>query len=398
IHEGSVEVLRRTIRRDRNHVSVAFWLCFNECRFTESYLIESAKACREEDPTRLVSGANCMSDEDTVKYYEICGFDFYTMHPYGQTFERAAKSASVLQGKPLLFTEWGGHFVYDNPKLIREFIESMISLYKNPGEDGTLAGACFWEWAEMYEYGRGTPACIDGILKEGLVDVNRKRTMIFEPYKNAWAEMDKEHRAEDAYEYRAFEALSGMTPLAAENEGGEYDALMDAAREPVWRYLVNKRLRKLSVGPKLQKEEIPGMYKTPLIVDDGAEIVFPAGRKLNEVVLLGGVSLPKGYPIGGEYGEDAMEVVFEYEGGAKEVFTLKNGRDVTCAITTLGPSRIHAVSENGRKFAEFSYEKNHENYKIDMLRFSPSCTETVVRIRLRSKNNGYKTLVYGMFV
>jgi len=398
IHEGSIEVLRRTIRRDRNHVSVAFWLCFNECRFTETYLIESAKACREEDPTRLVSGANCMSDEDTVKYYEICGFDFYTMHPYAQTFDRAAKSAKVLQGKPLLFTEWGGHFVYDNPKLIREFIESMISLYKNPGENGTLAGATFWEWAEMYEFGRGTPACIDGILKEGLVDINRNRTMIYDAYKNAWAELYKEGRAEDAYEYRAFETVSGMTALACENEGGDYESFMQAAHEPIGRFLVNKRVRKLKVGPKLQKAEEAGMYPVPLILDDGIELVFGCGREIEKAVLLGGVSLPKGYPIAGEYGESVMDVVFEFEGGEEEMITLTNGADITCAMTTFGPSKIYAASENGVRFAEFNYDRNHENYKIDMLRLAPEKKGKVLRIRLKSSGRGYKTLVYGLFV
>ena len=43
IANGSIEVLKRTIKRDKNHVSVAFWLCFNECRFTEDFLVRSAK-------------------------------------------------------------------------------------------------------------------------------------------------------------------------------------------------------------------------------------------------------------------------------------------------------------------------------------------------------------------
>lgn len=59
-------------------------------------MIDSARVCRENDPTRLVSGANCMSDEDTLIYYQLCGFDFYTMHPYSQTIDRAKHSAAVL--------------------------------------------------------------------------------------------------------------------------------------------------------------------------------------------------------------------------------------------------------------------------------------------------------------
>ena len=158
VRNGSLEVLRRTILRDRNHPSIMFWLSFNECKFTKEYLIESANVCRAYDHTRLVSGANCMSNEETLEYYNICGFDFYTMHPYSQTVERAKESASILNDKPLLFTEWGGHFVYNNPKLLSEFIEEMYKLYLNNSSDGALAGACFWEWSELNDYNRGTPA------------------------------------------------------------------------------------------------------------------------------------------------------------------------------------------------------------------------------------------------
>lgn len=57
---GSLEVLRRTVLRDRNHVSVAFWLSFNECIFTPEYLMDSVRVCRENDSAHMVSGANCM--------------------------------------------------------------------------------------------------------------------------------------------------------------------------------------------------------------------------------------------------------------------------------------------------------------------------------------------------
>ena len=77
VASGSLEVLKRTILRDRNHPSVVFWLCFNECEFTEKFLADSAAICRTYDPTRLVSGANCMTDEETLFHYIRCGFDFY---------------------------------------------------------------------------------------------------------------------------------------------------------------------------------------------------------------------------------------------------------------------------------------------------------------------------------
>ena len=168
VAEGSLEVLKRTIIRDRNHVSVAFWLCFNECKFTEKFLIDSAETCRRYDPTRPVSGANCMSDEDTLVYYNKCGFDFYTMHPYAPTPQRGTDSARVLHDKPLLFTEWGGYFVYNNPHLLTDFMTEMNRLYIQNSDEGALAGAFFWFFAELNDFNRGEPACTDGVLHEGL--------------------------------------------------------------------------------------------------------------------------------------------------------------------------------------------------------------------------------------
>ena len=96
IVDSSLEVLRRTVTRDRNHVSVAFWLSFNECIFTPEFIKESGRVCREYDPYRMVSGANCMSIERTKQFFKECGFDFYTMHPYDSTPKRMIKSIEEL--------------------------------------------------------------------------------------------------------------------------------------------------------------------------------------------------------------------------------------------------------------------------------------------------------------
>ena len=125
VANGSLEVLKRTILRDRNHPSIVFWLCFNECKFTEKFLADSATVCRKYDPTRRVSGANCMTNEETLYHYNKCKFDFYTMHPYSDTFKRSKTSAEILHDKPLLFSEWGGYHVYDNPHLLLDFMSEI---------------------------------------------------------------------------------------------------------------------------------------------------------------------------------------------------------------------------------------------------------------------------------
>lgn len=398
VFNGSVEVLRRTILRDRNHACIAFWLCFNECKFTERFLVASAKMCKETDPTRLVSGANCMSEEDTLIYFNRCAFDFYTMHPYAYSTDRLVSAVKHLNDKPLLFTEWGGHMVYNNPKLLREFISTMINFARNEHTD-TLAGACFWCWAEMNEFGRGRPACVDGILAEGLVTKDRTPTEIYDVYCDAWRQMEHPVAAENLYEYTG-SLWQPKKPLPCNMRCEEaFDTAMRLAAEPIPRYLLNKRLRHLTVGPQLQKEEVAGMYKKPLVLADGTELHFACdGQATTSLTMLGAVSMPKGYPIAGEYGEQAAELIVHYTDGGAQVFPLCNGVDFTTAMMTFGPSRIDPQAENATRFATFSYEKNHENYVINRLELPLPCNRALQSIQLRSLNKGYCLLVYGLFI
>ena len=101
---------------------------------------------------------------------------------YSDTFARARESARVLNDKPLMFTEWGGYFVYDNPHLLTDFMNEMYKLYLQSDQDGALAGESIWYWAELNDFNRGKPACIDGALKEALVDKYRNPTMIYVPF------------------------------------------------------------------------------------------------------------------------------------------------------------------------------------------------------------------------
>ncbi len=175
--DGALRVLEGTIKRDRNHISIAFWLSFNECKFTLEFLEDSARLARKTDPYHMVSGANCMDLEMTKVNFLKCGFDFYTMHPYAPTVDRIIESVETLTEMPLLFTEWGGYYCDRDERLFREFIQTIVKISKNDGESKpTLAGAVFWEWAETYDFNRGEPACVDGILHEGLVDMYRNPT------------------------------------------------------------------------------------------------------------------------------------------------------------------------------------------------------------------------------
>ena len=395
VADGSIEVLRRTILRDRNHPSIVFWLCFNECKFTEDFLIRSAAMCKLTDPTRLVSGANCMSDEETLKYFNVCGFDFYTMHPYAQTFERARRSAKILNDKPLVFTEWGGHFVYDNPKLMREFILEMKKLYSANSDSGALAGAFLWAFAEVNDFNRERPAVVDGRLLEGLVDAKRNPQLCFNTFRDAWNE--PEYHAPFCIESTAnlpekltrLEYLSGGTPY-----GILKDELYGALKPD---FLTEQRPRVIKVGPVCEKPPIDGMYCEPLVLTGADKISFSADEKFDGITIIGGVSATVGYPLSGERGECAATLRLNFEGGDSIDLSLRNGIEVTSVYTTYRSSRINPVAERAERFAEFSYDKSFECYVINKIVIPFNERKRVASAELLGADNGYALLTYGIF-
>lgn len=394
VSKGSLEVLRRTVLRDRNHPSIVFWFCFNECKFTAQFLQDAAQVCRKLDTTRPVSGANCMSNEDTLLYCNKCGFDFYTMHPYSETPTRALESARILHDKPLLFSEWGGYYVYDNPHLLSDFIHVFYNLYRQNNDNGGLAGALFWYWAEVRDYNRERPACIDGVLTEALVDVQRQPTMIFDTFCKAWKQAAIVEKPTDLYAYEPLDMLQ-KTPFTCCDDNG-FEAFLSRCGTVLKPSLARMRKRRITVGPVLQKQEVAGMVKTPYVLSDNTTLTFEGDISTDTVTVLGAVSAPKGYPLGGEYGEAAAEVIVQYD-NAEERFTLRNGWEFTAAFTVVGSSRIEPHAVCARPFARFSYDKNFENYLINRLDLKLSDRKAVKRITLRSLNRGYDMLIYGIF-
>jgi hypothetical protein len=182
---GTLECLQRLILRDRNKVSVIFWLCWNECQFRGSYLREARNLCKRLDPTRPVSAANHMPPAISKLEFDRVRMDFYTFHPYGiwpdrvhdrYTIEQVLQS---LADKPVVFTEWGGWPVRGNYLTMEEFGRTFIRFARQHAPQPSLAGFAFWEWADMPEPVREPPACHNGLLNEGLVDVNRSERPMY---------------------------------------------------------------------------------------------------------------------------------------------------------------------------------------------------------------------------
>lgn len=392
VSSGSLEVLKRTIKRDKNHPSIMFWLCFNECMFTEQYLIDSANICRKNDPTRLVSGANCMSDEDTLKYYNICNFDFYTMHPYSQTFDRAMESAKILHDKPLLFTEWGGHFVYDNPKLLSEFIDEMNKLYLANSDDGALAGAFFWEWSELNDFNRGEPACIDGNLSEGLVDKYRRPTLIYEAFCKSLDKMNHEHT--HPFWFEDLQDIDFHSKNICEdyiNNNTLQSIVSQINKEPTG----VMRPRILANGPLL--DNVGTLLNNPITLCNNENAEFDCSIETDRISIIGMVSITKGYPISGEYGEEVADITLHFDDGTSQIQTFCNGIDVTTVFELCRSSRINPISEKSHRIATFGYDKNFERYVLNKYDLLLNSNKIISKINISSKNNGYSLLIYGIY-
>jgi hypothetical protein len=116
------------------------------------------------------------------------------------------------------------------------------------------------------------------------------------------------------------------------------------------------------------------------------------------LTIIGATSAVKGYPISGEYGEDAYLLTVYYRGGESEDFTLKNGVHFTNAFTIFASSRINPVAEETVPFATFSYDKNFEQYIVNRLDIKLSKNKVIERVTFKSLNKGYDLLIYGVFL
>lgn len=401
VSSASLEVLRATILRDRNHPSIVFWLCFNECKFTEQYLLDSARVCRENDRTRLVSGANCMSDEDTLKYFNMCNFDFYTMHPYAPTPDRAKEAAKVLCDKPLMFTEWGGYFVYGNPQLLKDFISDFHEMYTHDH----LAGISYWEWSELNDFNRGKPACTDGNLAEGLVDKYRNPQIGYYAFKSALENIASQK--DDEFWIDFADGISHTEYLSC-IEGISYTKNHESSEQTCKKFnnilkLINTseqqsgkpRYRALKNGPVLQNEKGEELF--PLVIDDQTSICVDLKNiQTEKITILGMTSFEKGYPLGGAYGEAVAYLTVFCDDGEEISFELSNGTDITTVFALNQSSMINPVAENSKRAASFGYDKNFEQYILNRAEFSLGKKKNAVKALITSANNGYSLLVYGI--
>ncbi|MBQ7247495.1 MAG: hypothetical protein IJS22_05340 [Lachnospiraceae bacterium] len=407
----ALEVLRRVIRRDRSHVSIAFWLSFNECRFNEDFLRDAVAVSRQADPTRLISGANCNDIYETKRLFDKYDVDFYTMHPYGSrpdhvNGESLEKICRVCTGKPVLFTEWGGYYVVNNPNLFNDFCNEMQRLHENREPEPVLAGMSYWQWQDIPEAQRGEPACFDGILTEGLVTIDRK---IKNNYHTFGEFLTRLRTPKPEPEYIFTPVGAGMAGASYEPleipaaDGAVYRAALEASK-PMPGY-VHKKERRLTCGPALKYPvsslgalPVSLAAGTPLTAAPGSSVDIRIGRNTPGIWFIGHATLGTGWPYSGEYGEEIGSYTIRYSDGTSGTVPLRNGIETASACCLIGPTLCDPRCAAAPRAFRLSYDRNWEIYQANLFRVAADPARRAESVTVHVSREGYFLLLYGITV
>ena len=151
-----------------------------------------------------------------------------------------------------------------------------------------------------------------------LVDKDRNPTSILEVFSREFAQINEKPPVEYRMKPCALALASGeympldLAPLAnAKKQDENWENALNLLRAPIERFYYQfKRERKAVYGPQLYEDvyalgQLPvKLERRPLVILAGDCLEIPAGKKAALVHFIGNVSLPKGYPAGGAYGEE----------------------------------------------------------------------------------------------
>lgn len=412
----ALQVLEKVIYRDRNHVSVAFWLSFNECVFTDEFLADSVRVARKCDPSRLISGANCMSIVDTKEMFDRHGVDFYTFHPYGVHPDNVSGGSGyhgvnletvcrTLTGKPLIFTEWGGYHVEGNPYLFTNFCKLMYSYYQNTAPNPTLAGMSYWAWQDIYEAERGEPACFEGILYEGLVTVDRQLKTNYQTFSQflSWMKQPKPEVKPEVTVAGAGDPGRCYVPVALPECSEESWKTAITQSEPMGGDFYYKTKRRITYGPALPKAlskigvvraDIPA--GKPNVIVKGAPVQIPVNDGAEAVWFIGQATMGKGYPLSGEYAQQVGVYTLTYTDGSTQQIPVRNGLECATVFGLYGPTQFEPQASYTTRAFSVSYDKNWEVYRTGAMRCALSSEKQLQSITAEVTAEDYFLLLYGI--
>ena len=316
-----LDTLRRTVLRDRNVPSVFAWMIYNECNPNTAYAVRASEMCRQLDPDRLLSMADCSGKDDAIRHMvEAANLSYYGINRYGYDPEGYLLRMETFSDRPLVFTEWGGWLALGNPRVM-SLLASNFVRHSREMEPLRIAGCSFWAWADYEEFSRPGPAAIVGWTVEGLLDQRGNPRPDLQALSLMCFEMGQPQvrripRVEVLAQQPArCDDWHAVVLDAVEGDQSELERRIDAMRQDYECEL-----------PELGELVVAGIPFScrpaqPLLLGSGRDSIFiPVDREVSRVAVLGHVDLTGGFPRPrvNQLGQPASAYVFEFEDGVVE--------------------------------------------------------------------------------
>ena len=138
------------------------------------------------------------------------------------------------------------------------------------------------------------------------------------------------------------------------------------------------------------------LLEKPLVINSSTPLCIPLGTSADEICFIGNVSMPKGFPIGGVFGEEAATLTLVYEDGEKQTLPLRNGKEICTAAGWYGPSRINPVATGAQRAIRFINDMDREHYVANLFRIPTSKKSNLKCITVDGVSEGYHLLLYGI--
>jgi len=364
--EIALEIMRRTIIRDRSHPCLFAWLLGNECWPDRAYLNAGKRLCNVLDPGRLVGFSHLYVENSKARArfpYQGWDPDFYDTHPYGEEANLYRAAMCDFTDKPLIFGEWGGYWVQHNDWLMQEIGRAFATAAHAAADDQEqLSGIAYWEWADMRQYHRGYPACEAGVLTEGLVTEDRRRKHEWDVMRTIFQEIDAGPR-----QNRTINTFGRIRPgITFPSDLVPLDVAAGAHlgdQERAWEVVAPTYTDWLSLPRDLDT----GVYRLaqmttgkPLLVSPlSARIRLDVRRRVSEVWLIGLGTLTDGFPVARCLGDGVARIRAVGQEQMQEI-CLRQGRHIARQNALYQGSRINPVTLEARLLFEWIVDPDIE--------------------------------------
>jgi len=382
------------------------WLLANECALTTEFLREGKRRCNAIDPLdRLVSAANDRNAAVTKPMYEEAGMDFFDRHLYTFNVEEFDKEADLYgSGKPLTFTESGGRAIGQGLPEMQDTVNMILKLEK----EGKVAGTAFWSWQDLRQYTRDDPEMHDGILESGVVTESREpRPAVYLELKRLFAGRPQFAAVEPQPAIFPLRRIpwttrSTLTPvpldqtLAANTEAWKaFEAAMEkywpsvragdqwartGSKFELWRQGAKDEIQ--LAGATFRPLLVEGHVR-PLVAGNKFELEIPIAQRCTRLHILGGISLPLGYPMIGKAGEVAATYELISASGKSREIRLRWGFEVVQGNMIHDGTRILPVAIEAQAAIEYIKDVAREQYQILLYSTPRLEAETIAALRCK---------------